>query len=599
MHGKKKGLLALWMVWALLLTTIPMPAGADGTAIAVKLYGGTETLKPGTATGSYATGDLSSGTPLDENQAGLALLYGADLKGNCPDGYTRDGWRIWKDESGLKAGRWIGDTDVNWASYLTGYYDLNNGNVILAPNWVPKYAAGKTEGTDSKAAVIKRVEDGSILINGNTVTGGSIEADGSIQAEGAAFHFQWLHEYKLVETPADENQIKGTSSINGDYYDAGTGKWMKGNGETSSLGIQCGLQAGDIVLVKDIGSSSSDVPYYFSGYLWNEDSFTQTYFETYDRENKVFYAVVPEAGENYTLCLANMNNIMEINASVSVFRADSKTADQTSSVFTGGAGTYCCKVSYEQALATGTQKKTFSFLTDIVTVAEKYEITNVCGANGSCGIEIDGKEVYGPGIMAAPGQTVTVKAVPADGYVEDTVSIRKTGEISGSDVPYTTTEDKDGNKIRTFTMPAYPVTVTADFVQAADTKNPVISGVEDGKTYYGPVTFQVEDASPVDVWLDGKQIQLDEEGTYTIQPDNTSHTITATDKAGNTITCTITVNEIWMRDGITVNGSYELRSGTAYRLGAGKWKVAGDDTVYAGESAFYVPVIGKLEFQKQ
>lgn len=682
MQGKRKGLLALWMVWVLLLTTVSAPVGADGTDIAVKLYNGATVLKTGVATDNYEMGDLSPGMVLDGNQVKLARLYGTDLKGNCPDGYIRDGWRIWKDELGLAAGRWIGDTDVNWASYLTGYFDWNNDNVMLAPNWVPEYAAGKANSADG-AAVIKKVENGAVLVNGNTVADGNVEADGSVKTDGTTFHFQWLHEYKLVEAPVDENQIKGTVSGSGDYYDESTCKWMKGNGELGSLEILCELQAGDVVMVRNIGRANSDIPYYFNGYLWNEDSFSQTYFETYDKENKVFYAVVPNTGKNYKLCLRNMNNYMEINASVSVFRQDSTVAQQTSAVYTGDMGTYCCQISYEKNVMNVSgqlEKKTFQFLSDIVTVDKKYEITNVCGENGSCHVEIDGIEVYGPEMMAAPGQTVTIKAVPANGYEEGVISIKKTGELSGSDVPYTTTEDEKGNKVRTFTMPNYPVTVSASFAQKVlktytvtlpegkgyiaavksgasssvtegktysftvtvepgyeasekfrvlangielkaetdnpytytienitsdqvitvegireikDTEEPIISGVEEGKEYYGITAFHVEAASFVKVWVDGKQIQSDKDGIYTIQPDNESHLITVMDESGNTASCTIVVYETWVRDGIANDGDYSLKNGIGYKLGSGSWKVSGDDTIYAGQNTFYVPMAKK------
>ena len=71
------------------------------------------------------------------------------------------------------------------------------------------------------------------------------------------------------------------------------------------------------------------------------------------------------------------------------------------------------------------------------------------------------------------------------------------------------------------------------------------------------------------------------------------------DQAGNQISCKVTVYETWMRDGITKNGVYELKKGTAYKLGKGKWKIVGDDTVYKGGMTFYVPADGDYDFQKQ
>ena len=589
MRGKKKSLMAFWMVWVLLLTTVSVPVDADGTDIAVKLYNETMVLKPGAAAGSYEMGVLSPGMALDGNQAKLVQLYGTDLKGNCPDGYMRDGWRIWRDESGLAAGRWISDADADWASYLTGYFDLNNGNVMLAPNWVPEYAAGKINSADS-AAVIKKAENGAELINGNTIADGSVEADGSVKVDGTTFHFQWLHEYKLVETPADENQIKGTVSGSGDYYNESTGKWMKGNGELGSLGIVCELQAGDVVVVKDIGSEGSDVPYYFNGYLWNEDSFSQTYLETYDKENKVFYAVVPKTGKNYTLCLRNMNYYMDINASVSVFRADSTVTDQTSAVYTGDAGTYCCQISYEKDVMNESgqlENKTFKLLSDIVTFAEKYTITLPEGEGYIAAVKAGSSSSVAEG--GSYSFTITVESgyEPTENFkvLANGIELR-----TETDSPYTYTIEN---------ITCDQVITVEGISEIKDTEKPVISGVEEGKEYYGVTVFCVVDASPVEVWLDGKQIQLDKDGAYAIQPDNESHTITVTDEAGNTVSSTITVYETWVRDGIVKDGDYSLKNGIGYKLGNGKWKVSGDDTVYAGGNTFYVSIAQRYSLALQ
>lgn len=252
----------------------------------------------------------------------------------------------------------------------------------------------------------------------------------------------------------------------------------------------------------------------------------------------------------------------------------------------------------------GTEKKTFSLLSDPVTASEEqetYEIKKVCGDNGSCIIEVDGEEITQEPVQAAPGQTVTVQAVPADGYEESTVSVKKTGEATAANLSLSESEDENGNKVYTFTMPDYPVTVSVNFKQAGikDTTPPVISGVEDGGEYYGATTFKAEDDSLDGVWVDGTKIELGQDGTYTIQPDNKSHTIVAKDMAENTVTYTISVYETWVRDGITENGDYVLKAGTAYKLGAGTWKIAEDDTVYAGGNTFYVPVTKSYTFRKQ
>ncbi len=71
---------------------------------------------------------------------------------------------------------------------------------------------------------------------------------------------------------------------------------------------------------------------------------------------------------------------------------------------------------------------------------------------------------------------------------------------------------------------------------------PVISGVEDGQTYYGDTTFTVTDEYLDEVTVDGVKVSLTE-GSHTILADNEVHTIEATDKAGNRVTYEIGVYE--------------------------------------------------------
>lgn len=99
-----------------------------------------------------------------------------------------------------------------------------------------------------------------------------------------------------------------------------------------------------------------------------------------------------------------------------------------------------------------------------------------------------------------------------------------------------------------------------------ETVKPVISGVADGNTYYGDTTFTVaDDYLDVDtVKVDGNAVALTEDGKYTIPADNAEHTIVAADKAGNTVSCKITIYEIhtvtFMADGVVVD-TVEVKHG--------------------------------------
>lgn len=72
------------------------------------------------------------------------------------------------------------------------------------------------------------------------------------------------------------------------------------------------------------------------------------------------------------------------------------------------------------------------------------------------------------------------------------------------------------------------------YVEAVDTEAPVISGIDPENYHYGSLEFTVTDENDFTVWLDGEKITL-VNGKYTMEPDNETHLITATDVAGNTV----------------------------------------------------------------
>lgn len=131
-----------------------------------------------------------------------------------------------------------------------------------------------------------------------------------------------------------------------------------------------------------------------------------------------------------------------------------------------------------------------------------------------------------------------------------------------------------------------------------DTVLPTIFGVENGGVYYGDTLIRASDDNLDTVMVDGIAVQLTN-GTYTIAADNQSHTVTATDKAGNQISYELYTFETWVRDGIQTAGTLRLTAGTGYRLGSGKWKVSGDETVYEGGNSFYVAESGSYVFSQQ
>ena len=72
---------------------------------------------------------------------------------------------------------------------------------------------------------------------------------------------------------------------------------------------------------------------------------------------------------------------------------------------------------------------------------------------------------------------------------------------------------------------------------------PVISGIEDGKTYCEAQTVTVDEKYVGTVTVNGTEVTLDETGSFTLAPADGEQKIVVTDKAGNIAEMTVTVND--------------------------------------------------------
>ena len=79
--------------------------------------------------------------------------------------------------------------------------------------------------------------------------------------------------------------------------------------------------------------------------------------------------------------------------------------------------------------------------------------------------------------------------------------------------------------------------VTVDNVQ------PVIDGIENGKTYCEAQTVTIDEKYVDTVTVNGTEVTLDENNSFTLAPADGEQKIVATDKAGNTAEMTVTVND--------------------------------------------------------
>ena len=79
--------------------------------------------------------------------------------------------------------------------------------------------------------------------------------------------------------------------------------------------------------------------------------------------------------------------------------------------------------------------------------------------------------------------------------------------------------------------------VTVDNVQ------PVIGGIENGKTYCEAQTVTIDEKYVDTVTVDGTEVTLDENNSFVLSPADGEQKIIVTDKAGNTAEMTVTVND--------------------------------------------------------
>ena len=76
-----------------------------------------------------------------------------------------------------------------------------------------------------------------------------------------------------------------------------------------------------------------------------------------------------------------------------------------------------------------------------------------------------------------------------------------------------------------------------------DKVRPVITGIEDGKTYCETQTVTVDEKYIDTVIVNGTAVTLDETGSFPLSPADGEQKIVVTDKAGNTAEMTVTVND--------------------------------------------------------
>ena len=76
-----------------------------------------------------------------------------------------------------------------------------------------------------------------------------------------------------------------------------------------------------------------------------------------------------------------------------------------------------------------------------------------------------------------------------------------------------------------------------------DGTSPVITGIENGKTYCEAQTVTIDEKYMDTVTVNGTEVTLDENGSFTLAPADGGQRIVVTDRVGNTAEMTVTVND--------------------------------------------------------
>ena len=156
------------------------------------------------------------------------------------------------------------------------------------------------------------------------------------------------------------------------------------------------------------------------------------------------------------------------------------------------------------------------------------------------------------GLFFKDTQEVTINAADNSGtvFISYLVTDRDLSEaelqslvFSGYEEPFRI--DRNGEYI-VYAMlvdPSLNITYLRSDRVTVDNVQPVIGGIENGKTYCEAQTVTIDEKYVDTVTVNGTEVTLDENGSFILSPADGEQKIVATDKAGNTAEMTVTVND--------------------------------------------------------
>ena len=156
------------------------------------------------------------------------------------------------------------------------------------------------------------------------------------------------------------------------------------------------------------------------------------------------------------------------------------------------------------------------------------------------------------GLFFKDTQTVTINAADNSGtvFISYLVTDRDLSEaelqslvFSGYEEPFRI--DRNGKYI-VYAMlvdPSLNITYLRSDRVTLDNVQPVIGGIENGKTYCEAQTVTVDEKYVDTVTVNGTEVTLDKNNSFTLSPADGEQRIIVTDRAGNTAEMTVTVND--------------------------------------------------------
>lgn len=156
------------------------------------------------------------------------------------------------------------------------------------------------------------------------------------------------------------------------------------------------------------------------------------------------------------------------------------------------------------------------------------------------------------GLFFKDTQEVTINAADNSGtvFVSYLVTDRDLSEaelqslvFSGYEEPFRIDPNGEYIVYAMLVDPSLNITYLRSDRVTVDNVQPVITGIENGKTYCEAQTVTVDEKYVDTVTVNGTEVTLDKNNSFTLSPADGEQRIIVTDKAGNTAEMTVTVND--------------------------------------------------------